>query len=179
MTTKITLYESKNYGGRTIETSCPIENLNNYNFNDMTSSCKIEGNNWILYGGTNFSGGYSILSQGNYADGSAMGINNDALSSARPYPDATATTIMLFRHADFGGQMVTLNGAESDLHNVLINDSVSSIIVLSGTWNLYKGSGFSGEMWTVSANGGTNSDGRYPTSSGFFGDNNISSAKPV
>lgn len=179
MTKKITLYEGKSYEGRTVETSCPIERLSNYNFNSMTSSCKIEGNNWILYGAADFSGNYSILAQGNYANGVAMGINNDGLSSLRPYPDATANTIMLFRHPDFGAQLVTLYGAESNLQNVLINDAVSSIIVLSGTWKLYKGTGFEGTEWTVSANGGPNGDGRYPYSNGFFGEDNISSVKPV
>ncbi len=179
MASKITLYEGKNYEGRTVQTSCPIENLANYNFNDMTSSCKTEGNNWILYSSANFDGTSSILTQGNYSDGAAMGVGNDSLSSLRAFPDATATTIMLFRHGDYRGQMVTLYGAESNLQNVLINDAISSIIVLSGTWKLYKGTGFEGPEWIVSATGGPNSDGRYPSSSGYFGEDSISSAKPA
>jgi hypothetical protein len=166
---KITIYKDTNYGGRNLEFTYPEANLKNEGFNDEASSCKVESGTWILYKDTDFGGDYSVLGPGNYADADAMGISNDSLSSLRPLPESG---ICLFKDTNFRGRMVALTGAESNFKNINFNDEASSVIVVSGTWNLYEDTNFKGTKWTLDV-------GQYQTpQEGGFNNDNISSAQP-
>lgn len=178
MTTKITLYSDKDFNGRHLGTTHAIENLKNYGFNDTTTSCKIEGNSWILYKDSNFQGDCSILQQGDYANSGSLGIGNDSLSSLRPFPEVEGPTILLFKDSNYRGRMVVLTGALSNFKSIDFNDQVSSAIVLNGSWELCQDKDFGGNKWVVSPNGGSNKNGRYPHADPFCQDC-ISSAKPV
>ncbi len=166
---KITLYENSNYGGRSLEITAADSNLGNEGFNDKASSCKVESGTWILYKDVNFGGSYSILKPGEYSNSDAMGLQNDSLSSLRPLPESG---ICLFRDSYFGGRMVVLTGALSNFKTIDFNDEVSSAIVISDTWHLYKDSDFKGADWRLGV-------GNYATSdSGGFINDAVSSAKP-
>ncbi len=71
--------------------------------------------------------------------------------------------------------MVVLNAAETDFKNINFNDQVSSIIVLNGTWSLYKDKNFKGTEWRLGVN--DNPYGFYPEPTNFDNDA-ISSAQP-
>lgn len=174
--TKIELYQDNNFNGRSLVTEQDIGNLENFNFNDRASSCRIKAGTWMLYKDINFQGEVSILSDGNYASPESMGLPNDSLSSFRRFPEVSGPTILLFEDINFQGRMVVLTGAESNFKNIDFNDQVSSIIVLEGTWEIYKDADFEGASWNVSDFGGEQKNGRYPTPSPFKNDS-ISSAK--
>lgn len=174
---KIELYKDSSYGGRSLMTEESIENLKNYDFNDQASSCKVRAGIWMLYKDANFQGEVSILPQGNYDSPDTMGLPNDSLSSLRKFPEVSGPTILLFKDSNFRGRMVVLTGAESNFKGIDFNDVVSSVIVLNGTWELFKDTGFKGTSWTLSDNGGEQKNGYYPTPSPFENDS-ISSAKP-
>jgi hypothetical protein len=175
---KIQLYKDSNFGGRMIEVEGDIGNLKDYGFTDEVSSCKVMDGTWLLYKDQDFQGAYAILDKGEYGSPSSMGLSNDSLSSLRPFPQAAENTILLFKDSNYKGRMIPPTGAESNFHNIDANDEVSSIIVLRGTWYLYKDKDFKGERWAVSATGGDEKNGRYPTAKDFENDK-ISSAQPA
>ena len=88
--------------------------------------------------------------------------------------------IVLFKDINYGGGALVLTGADSDLGPQGWNDKVSSLIVIDGTWNLYKDSNYGGTKWSVSANGGPSNDGTYSDWSSWGGTNDsVSSLKPA
>jgi hypothetical protein len=166
----ITLYQDNNFSGRSLDISYPESNLLNEGFNDLASSCRVASGYWLLYKDINFSGSYSILGPGDYADSTAMGLPNDSLSSLRPLPDSG---ICLFQDNNFGARMVQLTGAQSDLRVIGFNDVISSVIVVSGNWSLYEDINFQGTVWKLGV-------GRYESAQvGGFKNDAISSVKPT
>ena len=102
-----------------------------------------------------------------------MGIGDDSVSAVNLLPKADEPTIALFQNSNYGGRMVVLTGAESSFNSIHFNDAVSSIIVISGTWHLYRNTSFKGTKWTLTV-------GKYPNAKeGSFENNSISSAKPA
>jgi len=88
--------------------------------------------------------------------------------------------ITLFQNANYGGDNLTLRGPITNLKTVGFNDKTSSIIVCSGSWNLYQDGDFRGQEWSVQENGGPKGDGLYPNPTYWHGKNDsISSLKPV
>lgn len=167
---QITLFQDTNFSGRSLNISYPESNLVNEGFNDLASSCKVISGFWILYKDINFSGSYSILGPGDYAEASAMGLPNDSLSSLRPLPDSG---ICLFQDVNYGARMVQLTGAQSDLRSIGFNDVTSSVIVVSGNWVMYKDINFQGSAWKLGV-------GRYETPQiGGFENDAVSSVKPA
>ena len=166
----ITIYERDNYGGRSVTLTCANSKLGNEGFNDKTSSCKVESGRWILYQNYDFGGHYSILGPGDYADAKAMGFSNDSLSSLRPLPESG---VCLFQNDNFGGRMVELTAAQSNFGSIDFNDKTSSVIVVSGTWDLFQNYDFDGDRWRLSSGQYANAD------KGGFKNDSVSSAQPA
>ena len=166
----ITLYEDNNYRGRSVTLTGANPKLGNEGFDDKTSSCKVESGHWILYQNDDFGGNYCILGPGDYADAKGMGFSNDSLSSLRPLPESG---VCLFENYEFSGRMVELTAAQSNFGNIDFNDETSSVIVVSGTWDLFQNYDFNGTRWQLST-------GRYakPEEGGFKNDS-VSSAQPA
>ena len=88
--------------------------------------------------------------------------------------------ITLFQNANYGGENLTLQAADSNLKQQGFNDKTSAIIVCSGSWILYQDADYKGTQWVVSENGGPGQNGLYPTYTYWNGKNDsISSLKPV
>ncbi|MFP2900434.1 beta/gamma crystallin-related protein [Corallococcus sp. 4LFB] len=85
---------------------------------------------------------------------------------------------ILFQDSNYGSRMVAVTNSIASLSDIDFNDQASSAIVLGGTWLLYKDSNFKGTTWSVSATGGPGHNGYYPSASGFFDNDAISSIKP-
>uniref|UniRef100_A0A8C4BCC8 Beta/gamma crystallin 'Greek key' domain-containing protein n=1 Tax=Denticeps clupeoides TaxID=299321 RepID=A0A8C4BCC8_9TELE len=78
---QITLYDQPNYGGRSITLNCET-NLCLGNFNDQTSSCKVDRGAWVLYQHGDKSGRSMVVRSGRtYND---MGWNDNCISYALP-----------------------------------------------------------------------------------------------
>jgi hypothetical protein len=80
-------------------------------------------------------------------------------------------SIRLFRDSNFRGGEIQLSGDFAALSALNFNDTLTSVIVESGTWTLFADSNFRGFSVTVSAHGGPLGDGRYPNS-GTIGNQN-------
>ena len=82
--------------------------------------------------------------------------------------------IVLFEATGLSGKSVMFTSS-GNLDNSF-NDKVSSIVVVNGTWSLYKDGNFSGKRWEVRANGGPDGDGVYPSYKDWSGDNDTISS---
>ncbi|HEY7200800.1 MAG TPA: beta/gamma crystallin-related protein [Candidatus Dormibacteraeota bacterium] len=123
-------------------------------FNDLVSALVVLKGGWSFYRDANFIGPYPIppLLPGLYSVAVDHGIANDDLSSLRPAiptrvvsGDGVAGEVILFEHANFRGRHRHVLNAEDNLNaddDDGFNDSVSSIVVVSGSWQFFRNSGF-------------------------------------
>lgn len=80
---QITIYEDDNYQGRSVTTATNIRNLQQRGFNDRVSSAVVSGSYaWEICENSDFGGSCRVLRPGQYANMSAMGMN-DRVSSLR------------------------------------------------------------------------------------------------
>ena len=93
---------------------------------------------WLFYEHPNFVGSTHVINSPYHASALNWGGSGDRLSSARVLPPAGVKAIVLFEHHHYNGRMLTLYGSHNDLRYLLFNDRVSSIIVIGGTWKIYK-----------------------------------------
>ncbi len=82
--------------------------------------------------------------------------------------------IVLFEATGLSGNSVMFTSSGN--LDKSFNDKVSSIVVVNGTWSLYKDGNFSGKRWEVRANGGPDGDGVYPSYRDWSGDNDAISS---
>ncbi|MBN9682108.1 MULTISPECIES: beta/gamma crystallin-related protein [unclassified Corallococcus] len=178
---QITLYRDVNFGGRSVVlTTCGSSNLgNDYGFNDQTSSIRVQSGIWLVYNDAGYGGSVYVLTPGEYPSPGTWGGSNDSISSVRPLPGVQGSNMaILFQDTNYGSRMVAVTSSIASLGDIDFNDQASSAIVLGGTWLLYKDSNFKGTTWSVSATGGPGHNGYYPSASGFFDNDAISSIKP-
>jgi Beta/Gamma crystallin len=128
----VTLYDGANYTGQSITFRYPqqISNLQDYGFNDKTSSIKCELASpyfVILYKDANGQGKSSYLTIGSYSSLSNS-IGNDIVSSVLLTP---GMRVALYKDANFGGTYETHqnNTAAPVIINLTYNDSASSALV--------------------------------------------------
>lgn len=90
-------------------------------------------------------------------------------------------TIVVFQDVNFGGDALVVNGPEPNLKPQGWNDKISSLIVIDGSWELYKDISYGGTQWgPVSPDGGPTKNGLYPDYADWGGTNDsISSLQPV
>lgn len=81
--------------------------------------------------------------------------------------------IIVFDKQNFEGKNTQIyNDNVESLKGTGLNNDISSIIVISGTWELYEHINYEGKSWTVSDSGGPTQDGTYPTYKDWSGPNN-------
>ena len=85
---------------------------------------------------------------------------------------AFAAEITFYERDGFGGRSFSANQSISDFANVGFNDSASSVVVKSGTWQLCSDAFFRGRCVTISR-------GEYPTLRSMQLQNQISSAREM
>jgi hypothetical protein len=124
-------------------------------FNDKASSLVVPEGNWELYGNWEFDSSSQypvILGPGLYPWVESVQIKNDDMSSLQPTSgrptilgDHLDNHVILFEHANFHGAHKHVFIAEPNLNaddDNFFNDRISSIVVLSGAWFLFRDSGF-------------------------------------
>jgi hypothetical protein len=148
----IILFKNAEFRGDHKHVFGPEPNLNasdDNSFNDAVSSLGILNGNWQLYKNSGFNTAYPpILGAGGYPT-LPFNVTNDDMSSLQPAsksPTEHGKTpigqgVILFKNANFRGdhkhaltEISNLNAPDDNS----FNDAVSSIAVLSGTWQFYK-----------------------------------------
>ena len=87
--------------------------------------------------------------------------------------------IVVFQNANLSGDSLTLTEADTNLIPQGWNDSISSLIVINGDWDMYQDTNYGGTVWNVSGSGGPAGDGVYPDWNDWGGTNDsISSLRP-
>ena len=140
MSTECTLYEHVNYKGSTRTFNQATSNLVGHGFNDKASSAKVTGRPWIFYQHVDFKGNAQVVKPGDYPTFTSWGGANDDLSSLRPLPSESEgdAVIAIFEHVNYGGRMLVLTSSEANFLSRSFNDIASSLIVVKGTWTVYK-----------------------------------------
>lgn len=123
-------------------------------FNDRVSSIIVLAGTWSFFADSNFIAPYpgSALTVGLYPSVLDQGIQNDDMSSLRPtipvpvHPgEPVVGHVILFANVNFHGKHRHIFNAEANLNasdDSSFNDSVSSMVVLSGNWQFFRNSGF-------------------------------------
>ncbi|MBZ5538781.1 MAG: hypothetical protein LAO31_22780 [Acidobacteriia bacterium] len=132
-------------------------------FWDRVSSIVVLAGTWEFFREPGFNGHNGPgLGPGIYPWVESVGMHNDDMASLRPTSFeklASVPHVILFEHANFHGAHKHVFGVESNLNagdDDFFNDLVSSIVVLSGTWEFFRDAGFNGSYGTVLG------PGRYP-----------------
>lgn len=179
---QIILYQDTNFGGRAVTlTTCGSGNLGvDYNFNDQTSSIRVESGIWLVYNDANYSGACYVLHPGEYPAPDRWGGTNDSISAVRPLAGNPGDrVIMLFQDSNYGGRMVTFTQSLANFNDIAFNDTASSAIVQGDTWYLYQDADFKGTTWPVTPTTGPNQNGYIPEAGSFFGNDAVSSIRPA
>lgn len=89
--------------------------------------------------------------------------------------------IIVFNKQNFNGNdTLVVTDSLPSLKGTGINNDISSVIVIEGSWQLCEHPDYQGTDWVVAPNGGPNQDGCYPSYSDWGGQNNeISSIQSV
>lgn len=154
---EVLLFEHNDFHGSHKHVFAAEPNLNapddNF-FNDRVSSIVVLAGTWSFFADSNFIAPYpgSALTVGSYPSVTNEGIQNDDMSSLRPaipvparLGDPITGHVILFENSNFHGRHRHIFNAESNLNasdDSSFNDSVSSIVVLSGNWQFFRNAGF-------------------------------------
>ena len=88
--------------------------------------------------------------------------------------------VKLFTDSSFRGTEETVTKDVINFKSIGINDQVSSIEVIEGSWQIYWDADYRGKNVTVSQYGGPHGDGKYPNPESLGGINDhFSSIKLV
>lgn len=146
----VLLYEHDNFGGRSIDLSQGIDDLQQRGFNDRVSSVVIRQGLWEFCSDAHFRGQCITLGPGRYPTMGSWNLN-DKLSSVRRVNGAgQRSAIELYEHANFGGRSLDASRGVDDLGRVDFNDRVSSVVIRWGRWELCSDADFRGRCITLS-----------------------------
>lgn len=150
---QITFYEHEGFAGRSFGTQQEIGNFKSSGFNDRASSAVVFGRRWEVCENAGFNGRCVVLPPGRYASLAAMGLN-DRVSSVRDLrgdrriddePSAAPVAqITFYEREGFAGQIFSTQQEVSDLRREGVNDRASSVVVVSGHWQVCDAVGFTG-----------------------------------
>jgi hypothetical protein len=88
--------------------------------------------------------------------------------------------IIVFEHAQLKGDSMTLTAPDPNLVPAGWNDRISSLIVVSGCWEVFEHVDYKGSKLSLSSCGGPDGDGVYRDWNDWKGTNDtISSLKPI
>ncbi len=165
------VYANPDFSGQSLRVDGAITHLNRYRFNDKASSIRVRGGSWEVCTDPNFRGRCEIIS---YGEDRLNDIRlNDKITSIRPvaanyggrydrgrdyrrggdrrYGTNYNAPVVLFKDPDFRGNALPLNGAVAHLNPLKFNDSVSSIAVQNGAWEVCTDPDFRGRCQIITA----------------------------
>jgi hypothetical protein len=158
---ELVVFEHDGFQGRSLSLRGPTPNFEPLRFNDATSSLIVRSGAWELCAHANYGPPCRTFSSGEYRSVGEQW--NDQFSSARPVnpgpggpppghggqvmqPDSQRTVdVILFEHANFEGNARALSRTVDNFETIQFNDTVSSVIIVNGSWLLCTDAGFRGD----------------------------------
>ena len=128
---KVTLYKDADFSGDSMVFTSDSPNLDVNDFNDETSSIKVEYDPTYtppvtLFKDNDFEGNSQVLSEGKFNYDTAFPSLNDEISSIKV---KVGYKVTLFENKDLQGKSAVLTTDEPKLGDLGMNDTVSSILV--------------------------------------------------
>lgn len=157
----VDVYGQANFRGRTVRVDQGVNNFNDLNFNDRTSSLVVQGSTWELCTDSNFRGTCRTFVPGRYP---TLGYGMDrSISSARPVvqqapppvvhgggwdrgrrDDAGDSPVVLFSNDGIRGRSIAIGSDMADLSSANFNDAAQSMVIESGFWEFCSDSYYRG-----------------------------------
>ncbi|WP_418318538.1 beta/gamma crystallin-related protein [Piscinibacter sakaiensis] len=179
---QVVFHEYEQFGGRSFIAERDIVNLRRFGFNDRASSVVVEKGRWEVCEQPQFGGRCSVLRPGSYPSLSAIGLNNrissvkaignDQRIASNRYAPLPASPVTFYEHPDFAGASFNAATDVDDFRRYGFNDSASSVIVTTGTWELCNDDRYRGRCVTLAP-------GRYPSLLSLGLDDQVSSVRKV
>ena len=147
----LTLYEHERGGGRSVGIDGPVNNLKDRQFNDTASSLEVRSGRWEVCLHADYGAPCRTYGPGRYDLGGEF---QDAISSVRPaggapvLPPNTRAAVLLYENNDYSGREVAIRTATPNLKAVAFNDQASSVVILSGLWQLCADADYTGQCVT-------------------------------
>lgn len=186
---QITVFEHKDFRGRSLSSEAPVVNFDKRGFNDRVSSLEVRGDRWQVCEHAKFRGRCLIFRPGRYPDMSALGMN-DQISSARPIDrnarvderlyaplprgrqDDQEGQITFYEHDGFGGRSFSADESVLNFSRLGFNDRASSVAVMGGRWLVCEHAAYQGRCVVLRR-------GRYPSLGSIGLNDTLSSARPL
>ena len=155
----LTLFDGDIGSSPSLELTTTNSSLADIGWNNRASSAVVSGGcQWILYStdfeALGFSSGSSVISPGDYpfnfsSNETTFGLPDNALSAVRCLPPEGTPMIALFEHYYYFGVMQVLDSSSPDLALINFDNTVSSLVITGGVWELYSGVNYTGSNVTL------------------------------
>lgn len=176
----ITLYRDDFFTGSSLGVNRSLRDLSDVYFNDEVSSIRIRSGTWEICTDSRFRGRCEIVNGdvrslgtlrfndrissirridgrgggGGFRDRPGYG-NGYGRGGGRGFenqrPDFGDADVILFEHGGFSGRGIPISSDVSNLGRVGLNDAVSSIKIVRGTWEVCRGTSYSGGCQIIDA----------------------------
>ncbi|XP_030436005.1 gamma-crystallin B-like [Gopherus evgoodei] len=146
---RITLFEDRNFQGRSVECSCNRPDLQSQL--SRCNSVRVESGCFMLYERPNFQGQQFFVKRGNYPDMQSEGFST-SIKSCRMIPPVSS--ILLLKNGTQGhlqdrGNMVELTEDSPQIMDQLCSPEMLSCSVLEGHWILYELPNYRGRQYLL------------------------------
>ncbi|XP_019905917.3 uncharacterized protein crybg2 isoform X2 [Esox lucius] len=144
---------------KTFEVTEAIPDVELFGYRTATSSIHVLSGAWIAYSHVDFSGDQYILEKGFYGNCADWGSTDNRICSVQPILLAPSecqgsirSEVMLYTEPDFQGECHVCDKDQESLSDQLV---VKSCRVVGGSWAVYEGRQYSGNLYVLS-------EGDYP-----------------
>ena len=165
-----TLYTDPDFKGKFFRIYGQEADLGTLGLDDQVSSIVVHSGVWLFYEETGFKGKGLYLNPGSYPDLQQMKMDN-LFSSCRGLSEG-GNQIYFFAEKEFSGRILNLFQSTPDFIKEGFNDEASSMIVLGGSWTVYKALNYEKPL-------GTYGPGFYTSLDWGAADNDLSSVKLI
>lgn len=145
---QVILYDGANFTGEQRTITSMVGNLGSTGFNDRAESMVVVSGVWQFCTDVNHRGNCQTLGTGSYPDLNALGLAN-AISSLQLSTSITSPEIRVYVDPNFMGQSERLTSSIGSLGSRGLNDNISSIQVLSGSWKICTDVNYRGNCQTL------------------------------
>ena len=131
-----TLYTEPEFKGKSFRIYLEEADLTTLGIDNQVSSIVVHSGVWLFYENIGFTGKGLYMRPGSYPNLQKWGMN-DRFSSCRGLTEGRHQ-IYFFADEKFSGRILNLSQSNPDFIKEGFNDMASSMIVLGGSWTVYK-----------------------------------------